>query len=136
MPTFTLPNGSPLVVVASDIARVRPSLRNEIYGHPGVIGSALFKPKQLVLEKVDVVGPALWNELNTFAQLHAPNGVHIWFDSVPASDAMVPSAREARPGVNSVVIMAGVRQRLSDTVAAAQAVIDQARAGNWSPDGV
>ncbi|MEM9096835.1 MAG: hypothetical protein AAGC62_17925, partial [Pseudomonadota bacterium] len=97
------------------------------FGHPGHVGSALFKPKQLVLEDIDTVGAALKAELSTFAMLHAPNNASIWFDSAKVKDAEPPRSHESSPSTNSVVVMGGVRQRLAETVSQAQAVIDAAR---------
>jgi len=128
MPQFTLPNGSVIDIKASTISRVRATLRNEIYGKPGHVGSALFGPKRLVLEPIDTVGPALQAEVPTFAVLHAPNGQNIWFQANKARDAEAPLPTEQSPTTNAVVVMGGVRQRVSETVAQAQAIIHTARA--------
>ncbi|MGC3939521.1 hypothetical protein ACOTTU_17085 [Roseobacter sp. EG26] len=129
MPTFTRPDGSTIDVDASEIARARPTIPREIFGKPDHIGTALFKPKQLVLEAIEVVGPALMVEVPSFAELHAPNNASIWFEATKARDAEAPRASETSPNTNAVVVMGGVRQRVSETVAQAQAVIDNARLG-------
>lgn len=130
MPVFTRPDGTSITLTASTIARARPTITNEIFGHPGHVGSALFKPKQLVLEDIDTVGTALEEELSTFAMLHAPNNASIWFDAAKAKDAEPPKIYESSPNTNSVVVIGGVRQRLAETVSQAQAVIDAARDQN------
>lgn len=127
MPTFTRPDGSFIDFDAAGIARARPTIRNEICGTPGHVGTVLFKPKQLVLEPIDVVGPALRAEVPTFAELHALNNGSIWFEAVKANDAEAPRASETSANTNAVVVMGGVKKRVSETVAQAQAVIDNAR---------
>ena len=128
MATFTRPNGDPIDVPASSVSRARPTLTNEIFEKKGHVGTALFKPKQLVLEPISTVGPALQAELPSFAMLHAPNGAEIWFDAKEAQDARPPRSSETSPDTQAVVAVGGVAQRVSESVAAAQAIIDAARA--------
>ena len=129
MPSFTRPDDTPINITAASVARARPTIRNEIYGRPGHVGTALFKPRQMVLEAIDVVGPALQAEVPSFTMLHAPNGASIWFDAKKARDAEPPKAYETSENVNAVVVIGGIRQRVSENVADAQAIIDAARAG-------
>ena len=130
MPTFTRPDGSTIEVAAASIVRARPTLSNEIVDRPGQFGTALFKPKQLVLEPIDVVGPALKQDIPSFAVLHAPNSASVWFEAIKAKDAEPPRITETSENTNAVVVMGGVRQRVSETVAEAQAIIDAARSGS------
>lgn len=127
MATFTRPNGSTITIAASSIARARRTLRNEIDGHPGHEGSAMFSPKQLVMEPIGQVGPALQQDTPSFDKLHAPDGSEVWFDAKKAKDARTPMQSEQSENTNAVVTVGGTNQRVSETVADAQAVIDAAR---------
>ncbi|MEP6065510.1 MAG: hypothetical protein ABJ246_06725 [Paracoccaceae bacterium] len=130
MPRFTRPDGSSVEISATSVARARPTITNEIYEMPGHTGSALFNPKQLILEAIDIVGPALKAELASFAKLHAPNNANIWFEANSVKNAEPPRSFETSENTRAVVVMGGVRQRVSETVTEAQAVIDAARASS------
>lgn len=128
MALFTLPDGSKIEIDATGIARARPTLRNEIYGKPGHEGTALFAPKRLVLEPIDIVGPELQKTAPSFTRLHAPNGQSIWCQASKAKNAEPPRPTEVSPTTHAVVVMGGVRQRVRETVSEAQAILDAARA--------
>lgn len=128
MPTFTLPNGSKIEIDATAIVRARPTIRNEIYGKPGHVGTALFAPKRLVLETIDSVGPELQQGAPSFTRLHAPDGQSIWCQASKAKDAEAPLPTEMSPTTGAVVVMGGVRQRVRETVSEAQAILNAARA--------
>ncbi len=125
MPDFTLPSGSTIAVAAKDIARCRPSFSWENAGH---IGSTLFKPRLIVMEPISVVGPALRAEHPSFVCLTGINGLSLWFDAKQARDAETPRASESGNGVQAIVPVGGIRMRVTDSVAAAQATIDAGRA--------
>ncbi|MGV6850016.1 MAG: hypothetical protein ACWA5A_16720 [Marinibacterium sp.] len=127
MPEFKRPDGSKITISAKSLIRARASLRNEIYERPGAIGTALFSPKQLVMDQIDAVGPALRAEQPGFARLRSRSGAAIWFDATRSGDAESPRPTEATDGVNAVVQIGRVRQRVAETVAEAQAIIDAAR---------
>ncbi len=127
MPRFTQPNGAKITIPANEVARARPTLTNEIYEHPGHVGSALFSPKQLVMEPIQTVGPALQAERPSFDRLTGVRNRELWFDGKKARDAQRPRPRETGNGVRAIVVVGGTRMRVLETVAAAQAVIDAAR---------
>lgn len=128
MATFKRPDGSGITIAPSTVARARRTIHNEISGHPGHEGSALFSPKQLVLETIDEVGPALQADTASFDKLTAPDGSTVWFDAKKAKDARAPLTSEQSANTNAVVTVGGTNQRVTETVSEAQAVIDAARA--------
>lgn len=127
MAIFTRPNQTKINILASNIVRARPTITNEIFENPGHTGTALFNPKLLVLESIGNVGAALYEEISSFAVLHAPNGAEIWFNAKKVDNAENPRPTEISKDTNSVVLMGGVRQRLLETVFIAQQIIDKAR---------
>lgn len=127
MATFTRPDGTKITIASEKLARARPTIRREIYGHPEHVGSALFNPKQLVMEPIEYVGRTLKDELRHFCEFHAPNGASIWINSEMAGDAEKPRSTEKSNNTNSVILIGGVRQRLSESVVEAQAKLDDAR---------
>ncbi|MEM6312098.1 MAG: hypothetical protein AAF754_18885 [Pseudomonadota bacterium] len=127
MATFTRPNDTQITIGPSSVARARRTLRNEIDDNPGHEGCALFSPKQLVMETIDQVGPALQQDTPSFDKLHAPDGSEVWFDAKKAKDARAPLNSETSDNTKAVVTVGGTNQRVCETVADAQAVIDAAR---------
>lgn len=128
MPNFTLPSGDTVTVPAREVARARPTLTNEIYGHPGHTGSALFTPRLLVMEAIGAAGPALQAEVASFTRLTGIRDRQLWFDAKKAADAQPPRPTETGSGVNAIVPVGGARLRVLETVPQAQAAIDSARA--------
>lgn len=127
MANFTLPNGASVDVMASDKVRARASFRNKIFGSPDHIGTALFKPRLMVMETIDVVGAALKSELPSFTVLTGNKGQVYWFDAKRSGDAEAPRGMEQGPNVNAIIPICGIRMRVSETVAQAQAIINAAR---------
>ncbi|MDW3222847.1 MAG: hypothetical protein R8G34_08180 [Paracoccaceae bacterium] len=95
----------------------------------GVTGSAIFKPRIMVLEEINVVGPALQAELASYTTLTGIRGQTYWIDANRAGDAEMPRTSERSPGVNAIVPVGGIRMRISEAVSAAQAILDVARTG-------
>jgi hypothetical protein len=127
MANFTLPNGDSTDVVASGKIRARASFRKEIAGAPGHIGTALFKPRLMVMETIDVVGAALKSEAPSFIALTGNKGQIYWFDAKRSGNAQAPRGMEQGPNVNAIIPVGGIRMRISETVTQAQGVIDAAR---------
>lgn len=83
----------------------------------------------MVLEEINVVGPALQAEVASYTTLTGIRGHTYWIDAARAGDAEVPRTSEQSPGVNAIVPVGGIRMRISETVSAAQAILDAARTG-------
>lgn len=125
MPVFTSPGGTPLNIDAGGVSRLRPSLASENGGH---IGTTLFSPMQIVMEPVDVVGPALRAEAPGFTRLTGLSARRLWFNATRAGDARPPTRQEAQQGANAVVRVGGIGMKVVENVRQAQDRIDSARA--------
>ncbi len=127
MPNFTLPNGTAILIDATKIVRCRSCFEGEIDEHPEHIGTALFKPKRMVMEPCEEVGPALQATVSSFTSLTGLSDRRLWFDANKAADAQTPRPSESGSGVLAIIPVGGIRMRVMESVADAQAVIGAAR---------
>lgn len=125
MPIFTLPGGALRTINANAVVRCRDSFAFENDGH---IGTTLFKPRLIVMEPITLTGPALHAERASFVRLSGIDDRHLWFDATQADDAEPPKPHESANGVNAIIPVDGIRMRVTESVADAQAAIDAGRA--------